>query len=54
MRLAGHGTYRVLLDGPGIRITTSRDVVFEELIPTRTVPLQGEIVNLLDNSEDST
>ncbi len=45
--------HRVLLDGPGNRITTSRDVMFEELIPTHTVPLQGEIINLLGNSEDS-
>ncbi len=27
--------------------------MFEELIPTHTVPLQGEIINLLGNSEDS-
>ncbi|SJL14141.1 uncharacterized protein ARMOST_17596 [Armillaria ostoyae] len=43
--LAGHGSYRILLDGvPGNKVIISRDVIFEELSPTRTVSLrEGEI-----------
>ncbi len=44
MGLAGHGSYRILLDGPGNKVIVSRDVIFEELSPTRTVSLrEGEI-----------
>ncbi len=43
--LAGHGSYRVLLDEvPGNKVIISRDVIFEELAPTRTIsPHEGEI-----------
>ncbi len=43
--LAGHGTYRILLDDiPGNKIIISRDVIFEELSPTHTVSsCEGEI-----------
>lgn len=50
--LAWHGTYQILINRPGNCVITSQDIIFEELIPTQTVPLQGEIVeDLLDNPE---
>ncbi len=36
--LVGHGSYQIVLDDiPGNKIIISRDVIFEELAPTRTV-----------------
>ncbi len=39
MGLAGHGSYRILLDSPGNKVIVSHDVIFEELSPTHTVSL---------------